>query len=109
MAQAEIQSRLDKNEKGNVSSDDYKFEQDDYQAPEQETYSTPSMESQFYANLELTEGASFEEVKKAYKTLMKKYHPDKHHGDPIKTEVAEEITKKLNEAYNYFENKHKNN
>ena len=45
--------------------------------------------------LGIKHGASKSEIKKAYKRLAMKYHPDKNNGDP----VYEEKMKKLNEAY----------
>ncbi len=65
-----------------------------------------SKEQQYLANLELNHGANFEEIKTAYKKLMRKYHPDKFHSDD-RGKYANEITKKLNEAYEYFKEKHK--
>jgi DnaJ-domain-containing protein 1 len=66
----------------------------------------PGPEAAYYAALELPTGASFEEIKRAYKTLMKKYHPDRFHNEPQKKQFAESVTQKLNEAYAYFEKKH---
>lgn len=63
------------------------------------------IEAEYYANLELKPGAGFEEVKTAYKRLMKLYHPDRHQGSEEQRKVAELITRRLNEAYKYFENK----
>jgi hypothetical protein len=54
---------------------------------------------QDYANLEVAFGADIETVKKSYKTLMMRYHPDKHAGNPEKQRVALEITKKINESF----------
>ena len=63
-------------------------------------------ELEYYANLEVPAGAHFDEIKRSYKELLKKYHPDKFHRDQ-RTEFAQTITQKLNEAYEYFENKDK--
>ncbi len=54
---------------------------------------------QDYANLEVPFGASIEEVRRSYKSLILKYHPDKHAGDPEKQRVALEITKKINASF----------
>jgi DnaJ-domain-containing protein 1 len=54
---------------------------------------------QDYANLEVPFGADIETVRRSYKTLMMKYHPDKHAGDPQKQRIALEITKKVNESF----------
>ena len=51
-----------------------------------------------YAALELSPDASLEEIKAAYKRLMKRYHPDKFQ-DAEKKETATELVKRLNEAY----------
>ncbi|XP_061066849.1 dnaJ homolog subfamily C member 5G [Eubalaena glacialis] len=47
--------------------------------------------STLYAVLELKKGASPEDVKKAYRRLALKYHPDKNPGDPQAAEVFKEI------------------
>jgi DnaJ-domain-containing protein 1 len=57
----------------------------------------------YYANLETPYGADLETVKKAYRNLMKQYHPDKFSGDAEKQKTATEITKRLNEAYQALE------
>jgi hypothetical protein len=54
---------------------------------------------QDYANLEVAFGADIDTVRKSYKTLMMRYHPDKHAGNPEKQRVALEITKKINESF----------
>lgn len=62
-------------------------------------------ENKFYQTLELKPGASFEEIKKAYKKAMKKYHPDRFQDDS-KRQYAEDLSRKINEAYAYFKKKH---
>jgi DnaJ-domain-containing protein 1 len=52
-----------------------------------------------YANLEVPFGADIDSVRRSYKSLMMKYHPDKHAGDPEKQKIALEITKKVNESF----------
>jgi DnaJ-domain-containing protein 1 len=54
---------------------------------------------QDYANLEVPFGADIEAVRKAYKILVMRYHPDKHARDPEKLRIATEITKKINESF----------
>ncbi len=54
---------------------------------------------QCYANLELEPGASVADVKQAYRTLMQKYHPDKHRGDPERLAAATQLAQSLTEAY----------
>lgn len=65
-----------------------------------------SIEHEYYANLELPYGSGFEEIKASYKKLLKKYHPDKFYNNPKKLAIAQNIVKKLNIAYNYFEEKY---
>ena len=52
-----------------------------------------------YANLELAPGATAEQVKTAYKAMLRIYHPDRHAGDPEKQRIATEITSRLNRSY----------
>lgn len=54
-----------------------------------------------YEILEIKEGASKEEIKKAYRELAKKYHPDQYGDNPLK-DLAEEKMRELNEAYDYL-------
>ena len=53
-----------------------------------------------YKILEISENASDDEVKKAYRTMAKKYHPDRvaHLGDEMRKQ-AEEKFAKMSEAY----------
>lgn len=54
---------------------------------------------QYYANLELRPGASLEEVRRAYRDLMRRYHPDKHAGDAERHRAATELAQSLTQAY----------
>ena len=50
--------------------------------------------------LELQEGYTIEQLKKNYKRIIKKYHPDKHIEESLEEqEKVEEEAKKINEAY----------
>ncbi len=62
-----------------------------------------SEEERSYEVLGVSRGATFEEIKKAYRTLSMQYHPDKvnHLGEEFKR-VAEEKMKEINAAYQYF-------
>lgn len=70
--------------------------------------SSANQEDQYYAVLGLEPGASFDEIKKAYRKLVVQYHPDKvsHLGDEFK-KVAEEKMKDINVAYDYFSKRFK--
>ncbi|MFQ5483621.1 MAG: J domain-containing protein [Nitrospinaceae bacterium] len=59
----------------------------------------PGPLAEYYANLEIPPGSSPAEVKKAWKRLMKMYHPDLHSTAPDKRRQAEELTRRLTEAY----------
>lgn len=52
-----------------------------------------------YAALELPLGADREAVKDAYREMMRRYHPDRHTGDPSKAEVANELTVRIRQSY----------
>ena len=51
-----------------------------------------------YKVLNVSPDASDDEVKKAYRELARKYHPDHYHGSPLE-DMAEERMKEINEAY----------
>lgn len=51
-----------------------------------------------YTILNISHGASSEEIRQAYRTLAKKYHPDRY-SDPVLAEKASEKMKEINEAY----------
>ncbi len=52
-------------------------------------------ELDYYEILQVSRSATTAEIKKAYRKLAVKYHPDKNPGD----KEAEEKFKKINEAY----------
>jgi len=56
-----------------------------------------------YAALELPVGSDFEAVRKAYRALMRKYHPDRHTATPEKQKAATELAQKLTHAYAILE------
>ena len=51
-----------------------------------------------YSVLGVSDKASVDEVKKAYRELAKKYHPDNYINNPL-ADLAEEKMKEINEAY----------
>jgi curved DNA-binding protein len=60
---------------------------------QESTYSMPAKD--YYKTLKVRKDASAEEIKKAYRKLAMKYHPDRNRGDA----AAEERFKEINEAY----------
>lgn len=51
-----------------------------------------------YKVLGISTNASDDEVKKAYRDLARKYHPDNYHDNPL-ADLAQEKMKEINEAY----------
>ena len=51
-----------------------------------------------YSVLGVSQSASDDEVKKAYRDLARKYHPDNYQNNPL-ADLAEEKMKEINEAY----------
>ena len=56
----------------------------------------------YYAILGVSQVANFQEIKKSYRKLAKKYHPDRN-----KSPHAEEIIKKINEAFEALSDRRK--
>ena len=54
---------------------------------------------QYLANLELSPGATWPDVERAYKRLVERYHPTKHEGHPERHATARELNDSLNKAY----------
>ena len=63
------------------------------------------MNKNYYDILEVNKNASPEIIEKAYKTLVKKYHPDLQENN-LKS-IYEEKIKKINEAYDILSNQEK--
>ena len=56
------------------------------------------MKKNYYQGLGLNDGASLEEIKKAYKDYVKHYHPDKHGN----SEFFKKRFQEVKEAYDYL-------
>ena len=59
-----------------------------------------------YQVLGVPSTASDEEVKKAYRNLARKYHPDNYHDNPL-ADLAQERMKEINEAYEEIQTQRK--
>lgn len=51
-----------------------------------------------YSVLGVSQNASDDEIKRAYRDLARKYHPDNYHDNPL-ADLAQEKMKEINEAY----------
>ncbi|MGY6529164.1 MAG: DnaJ domain-containing protein [Cyanobacterium sp.] len=58
----------------------------------------------YYQILKIESGASVEEIKKAYRQLAKKWHPDNFNDSPEKAELAEEKFLEIHGAYEILKN-----
>ena len=63
----------------------------------------PEQKRDYYEVLSVSKGASDDEIKKAYRKLAKKYHPDMNPGD----KEAEAKFKEVNEAYSVLSDEQK--
>ena len=99
-----IKSNINHKDDVNINIDTYEdiYYNDSNDIPNKEN----ELEKKYYKVLELEYGADFKEIKKAYKRLLKKYHPDLFQNKPEKLKSAQEVTRQINEAYTYFERKY---
>jgi DnaJ-domain-containing protein 1 len=56
-----------------------------------------------YAALEVPAGSDLETVKRSYRRLMRKYHPDLNAGSKEKQRAATDLSQRLTEAYKILE------
>jgi DnaJ-domain-containing protein 1 len=53
----------------------------------------------WYARLELEPGATAEDVRRSFRALMRRYHPDRYAGDPDHELLATRLSQELTVAY----------
>ena len=68
------------------------------QIPIKKKWRKKSMSRDPYEVLGVSRTASEEEIKKAYRELARKYHPDNYVNNPL-ADLASERMKEVNEAY----------
>ncbi|MDD9950411.1 MAG: J domain-containing protein [Zetaproteobacteria bacterium] len=112
IAAAELGARLQKKNRQDRPHCDTEWEERIHHDEEDTDSATSldhsfSQEQRYYANLELDPGADFATIRAQYRRLMKDYHPDRYSDDQSKQQIAETIAQGINEAYNYFEKKHR--
>jgi DnaJ-domain-containing protein 1 len=61
--------------------------------------SVPETLRRDFANLDLPPTARLEEVHRAHRRLLGKYHPDRYARDPEKQRLATQITQRLNASF----------
>jgi DnaJ-domain-containing protein 1 len=74
----------------------------------EETYPPPKRKKRIdlreaYAKLGVSENSSMEQVEKAYKKEIRKYHPDRFATEPEKAKTATKVSQMLSEAYDQIE------
>lgn len=70
--------------------------------------SSKNKEAKHFKDLELEPTTDFTKIKKHYRKMVMKYHPDRFPNDAKKRKSAEKIAARLNTAYDYFEKKYTN-
>ena len=67
--------------------------------PAEETRPSLRRVRQYLANLELSPGATWPEIERAYERLRNRYNPDQHEAHPERHEMALELSESLTKAY----------
>ncbi|MCC5946022.1 MAG: J domain-containing protein [Bernardetiaceae bacterium] len=99
-----IDKEYDKAFRSGTESADY--EEQNWQQQQQQEAPKDTKAAQYYRELGLPVGSSYEQIRQAYRKLMKEHHPDRFQ-DPQKQKIAAERSKKITEAYAYFKRKNR--
>uniref|UniRef100_A0A061QLV6 Chaperone protein dnaj 13-like n=1 Tax=Tetraselmis sp. GSL018 TaxID=582737 RepID=A0A061QLV6_9CHLO len=73
-------------------------EEEDGLGSSEDEVELPADSTDLYAVLNLPRDASDDDVQRAYRTLARTFHPDKHQDDNLKQDASESFAR-LNEAY----------
>lgn len=102
-AEKELERELHGDEFWEEETRDY----DDYTEGKSNWFKSPFRDkhiAQCYSRLEVPYGSDLKTVKKSYRRLMKKYHPDFYvNKSPEKARVAKELSQKITIAYRDLE------
>ncbi|MBF0275393.1 MAG: J domain-containing protein [Nitrospinae bacterium] len=112
-ARAQIGSFYHAGEDFDFDAFDTLFENEEFQQEFQEEQQSHQNDfnkelADCYATLEIPFGSGLEITRNAWKTMMKKYHPDKHSNNPEKLELATKISVEVTASYKFIENYLKN-
>lgn len=61
--------------------------------------SAKAQREQWFRTLELDPSADYAAVRKSYRRLVAKYHPDRHASNPERYKAATEVSRRITEAY----------
>lgn len=89
-----------------AQSQGYSYQQYSYENYGYQTESQEDLIKKYSEVLGVSENATMSEIKKAYRKLVKEYHPDKLAADSVPPEYIEFANQKMieiNEAYEYLE------
>jgi curved DNA-binding protein CbpA len=70
--------------------------------------SLPREIRQAFFDLELPPGASQQEIREAYRKLLRMYHPDRFYNDPHRLRTASEVTHRVSLAYKRLNDYYRN-
>ena len=91
----ETHSKFNKHQSYKNAEDE---KQNGFKSNQTDEFINPEL-AQYYANLEVPCGSDLNTVRKSWKRLVKKYHPDLHSSDLGKQKTANELVQGLNRAF----------
>ena len=68
------------------------------------SHAEPTKLEQAYAALEIPYDSDLSTARKAWRTLLRQYHPDLHSTDDEKQKIAHEVSQQLNDALDIIKN-----